>query len=189
MKITARKNIEKISLPLPIYHAIHLADTVNKDGDNFIIIVGIDEKLISQLKILSMDSSDMELQKNTSDFKRFGLGKYEDWYKKNRTPFVLVHRDTNALAALVWFGPEPLRLREGNWHTVAWRSYPSFRGKGMTGDFTKFVFDFYIKQVSKVKISAIIKKGNSGSIRLAKSLGFKELLETPGKETLIMVKE
>jgi len=188
MEIISSFGSKNLLFPLPIYETIKIGEAVGKDGENFYIFVGLDKKIASQLKQLSLDESDLDLQKNTSDKKRFGLGSYEDWYKKNRTPFALIHKDTNALATLVWFGPEPLALKEGDWHTAAWRSYPSFRGKGLMKDFTKFAMDIYVKNVPNIKLWISVKKGNTGSIGLAQALGFQKLQETSTDASLSMVK-
>ena len=84
----------------------------------------------------------------------------------------MIHNSTNSLAALVWFGPELLKKESGNWHTVAWRSYPSFRGRGLMKEFTKFAMDIYTKNVPDMKFWISVKKDNLGSIRLGKFLGF-----------------
>src|SRR3989339_556524 len=102
MIINQKENIVLPSLPLLMYTNINIADATSKEGDNFSVFVGLDKEKVIQLKALSLDESDIEIQKNTSDRKRFGLGKYEDWYKKNRTPFVLVQKNTNKLAARIW---------------------------------------------------------------------------------------
>jgi len=187
MEIISSFGSKNLLFPLPIYETIKIGEAVSKDRENFYIFVGLDEKMVAQLKTLSLDESDTELQKNTGDKKRFGLGSYEDWYKKNRTPFALVHKDTNALAALVWFGPEPLALKEGNWHTAAWRSYPSFRGKGLMKDFAKFTMDAYVKSVPNIKFWIKVKKDNNGSIGLAQTLGFQKLQETSSDASMLMV--
>src|SRR3989344_5796473 len=106
MEIIPLENIKIPSLPLPVYENIKIADCTSKDGEEFSIFVGLDKNLIEQLKKYSLDENDTELQKNTGDMKRFGLGSYEDWYKKERTPFALVQKNTNTLAALIWFGPK-----------------------------------------------------------------------------------
>lgn len=188
MQINTKKDIEKFSLPLPIYKNIYIADAISKNGDNFSIFVGLNEEMVSQLKKLSLDVNDEEIQKNTSDRKRFGEGSYENWYKKNRTPFVLIHKDTNALAALIWFGPEPLNGIKGNFHTSAWRSYPSFRGKGLMKDFGKFAMEIYASKIPDVKFTAVIKKENAGSIGFAEALGFTESKEASNENSIIMIK-
>ncbi len=177
MEIIPKNNSEILELPLPIFKTIHIADAVSRDGEKFYIVAGLDKEIISQLKTLSLDSSDTELQKNTSDMRRFGIGAYQDWYNKNRTPFALLQTNTNMLAALVWLGPDPLVGEVGNWHTIAWRSYPLFRGKGLMKNFTKFAIGLYLNQTPNAKIWAIIKSGNEGSAGFATSLGFKKLKE------------
>lgn len=188
MQIIPKKDLEKFSLPLPIYKTIHIADATGKDGDEFSILVGLNKDFISQLKNYSLDLKDIEIQNNTSDRKRFGLGSYEDWYKKNRTPFALIHKNTNKLAALIWFGPEALVEKEGNWHTAAWRSYPLFRGKGLMKEFGKFVMKIYTENMPNVKFWITVKKENAGSIGFAQMLGFEELPEESDSNSCIMVK-
>ena len=179
MKIIPKNNLAAIKFPLPIYKAVHMADAISRDGEEFKIFVGLDEGLVEQLKKYSADQSDTELQENTSDYKRFVTGAYEDWHKKNRTSFALVHAPTGALAALVRFGPEP--LHEGcKCHTAAWRAYQPFRGKGLVKDFAKFCFEIYRHKFPDFKYFWItVKKANTGSLRLAESLGFQKTEKYP----------
>jgi len=188
MQIISEKNLEKISLPLPIYETMHIADAIGKDGEKFSLLVGLDKNLALQLKTRSLDLNDIELQKNTSDFKRFGVGSYEDWYKKNRTPFALVHNDTGILTTIIWFGPEPLISDENNWHTVAWRSYIPFRGKGLMKDFSNFAMNFYLKYFPNIHLWISLKNGNIGSQELASRLGFQILKEKSDDVSCVMVK-
>ena len=189
MKINLKSNLKLPSFPLSIYNAINIADAIGNDGDHFSVFIGLDKKMVAQLKVLSLDQNDTEIQKNTSDKKRFGEQFYEDWYKKERTPFALVHTNTNTLAALIWFGPEPLVGEIGNWYTVAWRSYPSFRGKGLMKEFTKFAINVYSKNIPNIKFWIIVKKENAGSVGLAKFLGFQELEKLSfGNISSIMIK-
>ncbi len=189
MKIIPQIDLKKLSFPLPIYQAITIGEAISRDGEHFSVFVGLNKEMVAQLKALSLDENDIDLQKNTRDRNRFGKKSYEDWYKKNRTLFALVHKNTNALAALVWLGPEPLPENEGNWHTAAWRSYIPFRGKGLMKDFTKFAMNIYEEKISNVKFWIAVKKENAGSIGLAKILGFQESDETFNKniDRLIIV--
>ncbi len=187
MKITPAPNLT-FPLPLPIYNSIPVGEAVSRDGEHFSIFIGLDEKMVEKLKALSSDESDTELQENTSDQKRFALGSYADWYEKSRTPFALIHTETSSLAALVWLGPKPLEKMPGDWHTVGWRSYPDFRGKGLMKTFAQFAMDVYQKNVPGIKIWIVTKKGNTGSAKLATSLGFQVLEEASDKKSLIMVK-
>lgn len=185
MKIIFKNNLENFSLPLPIYKTLHIADAVSKDGEEFFILAGLDGKLVAQLKKFSLDENDIELQKNTGDKNRFGIGSYEDWYKKDRIPFALVHKDTVALAALVWFGPKPLGAKsikfgkekayevQKKWHTIVFRSYIPFRGKGMMKDFAKFAIDVYKKQFTNIMLWAGMDDRNNAVIKLSSYLGFK----------------
>ena len=186
MEIIIKENIEPLKFPLPIYNSIYIGNAVARDGEKFSIFVGLDEKAIARLKTLSLDKNDAELQRNTSDFQRFGLGLYEDWYKKERTLFALVHNKTGALAAIVWFGPKPLH-KGCKCHTVGWRSYNPFRGKGLTKDFVNFAMSIYKKNLPDVKLWARIKKENTGSLGLAQNLGFQISEEFSDDVSLVLI--
>ncbi len=117
---------------------------------------------------------------------RFGIGSYDDWYKKNRTIFTLIHKQTDALAALIWLGPKPLGKKfprtgkeekyeaADDWHTVSWRSYPGFRGRGMMKNFTKFVMDTYREKFPKMKLWFITEDVNKAMQKLGSELGFEK---------------
>jgi hypothetical protein len=193
MKIIPKTGLELINFPLPIYNMTAVAEAFDENGNDFSIFVGLDENMIAQLKSFSLDKSDLEIQNNTSDLKRFGEGSYEEWYKKERTPFILVHTATNALAALVWFGPKPLgrksvkhlskdelkedetKLKHDNWHTISYRTYPSFRGKGLMKKFADFSIGMYMKSFPNIKLWAGINTENVASKKLIEGLGFKTL--------------
>lgn len=208
MKITLTSKLKSASFPLPIYKSRKIAEAVSKSGEIFSILAGLDKKLVLQLKNLSLDKKDKELQKNTGDRKRFGEGSYAEWYKKNRVPFALVHTVTNTLAALVWFGPKSLGqksirffknqklekkavfARADDWHTIAFRSYPPFRGKGLTKEFVAFCTYVYMKKFSNIKIWAGIDTYNAASEKLSLGLGFKTLERLSDRKAhwLVMVK-
>src|SRR3989338_2951915 len=177
-----------VSIPLKLYNSVHIADATSRDGEGFYIFLGLNKEMVTQLKEYSLDKSDTDRQNNTSDRKRFGEGKYEDWYRKERTPFALVHKETNKLAALVWFGPKPLLSDGNNLQATAWRAYPLFRGKGIMKNFTAFAMDFYREKISGVKFWAVLKKENTGSAGLASSLGFQILPEKSDDASIVMIK-
>lgn len=190
MKIISLKNLPDFALPLPIYHSVRLADAIGKDGEEFGVFVGLNEKCVEQLKKFSLNKDDVELQNNTGDKERFGEGLYEDWYAKNRTPFCLIHKRTDALAALVWLGPKPLFTNDNNnWQVISWRSYPPFRRKGIMKNFTQFAMDVYKKSVPDAKIWTTIKRNNFGSAQLAVNLDFEILDEVSDDLSLVMVKK
>jgi len=188
MNIISKSVIKPLLFPLPIYTAIQIAEVTSKDGENFYLFVGLDLEMIAEIKTLSLDKSDIELHKYANDFKRFGVGSYEEWYKKNRTPFTLIHKETKKIAALIWLGPMVLEKQQGNWHGVAWRSYKPFRGKGLMRGFCNFVIDIYGKNISDMKLWGKFKKENTPSVGLATGLGFQILEEASNEEYLIMVK-
>lgn len=186
MKIINKKDFQNFSLPIPIFKTIHIADAIGKDGEEFDVFIGLDEEHVAELQRLSLDESDVELQRNTGDRNRFGLGSYEEWYGKNRTPFCLVHKRTNALATLIWFGPKDLGQKsikfgkendkqgkkENVWHTISCRSYAVFRGTGLMTNFTKFAIEVYKEKFPNVMFWSGVDVRNEGIVKLLTNLGF-----------------
>jgi len=179
--------------PLLIYESRTLKTITSKDGEVFTIILGLSKVLIEQLKAYSLDVSDTDLQANTSDRQRFGEGSYEEWYGKDRTPYALVDH-AGKLAALAWFGPKPLgrkslrylsaeeRAQElqqqtGEWHTIVYRSYNPYRGRGLMTPFMRYVIADYKKRYPHARLWAGISTKNEASIGLAKRFGFIESVE------------
>jgi hypothetical protein len=193
MKIISKKNLPNFLLPLSIYNSIYIADAFSKEGEEFDLLIGLERKYVEQLQQFSLNENDVDLQKNTGDKKRFGEGSYEDWYKKNRTPICLIHKSSDTLAALIWFGPESLFPGdEKNWHTAGWRSYKPFRGKGIMKNFIDFATDIYMQNVKNteqnINLWVAIKRGNTASSGLASALGFQVLEEASDEVSLIMIK-
>ncbi len=198
-----------------MYKSVKIGEITIMNGDlpageagKFSVFAGLDKKLVSKLKALSLDKKDKELQKNTGDYKRFGVGSYSTWYKKNRVPFALVHQSSGALAGIVWFGPKSLGTKsikyiakeepakkcetewENVWHTIAFRSYPPFRGIGLAKKFVNIALGAYLKKFPHAKIWNGIYTKNIASKKLSESLGFKTLEKLSDREAnwLVMVK-
>lgn len=180
---------EPFSLPLPLYGTIKLGTLTSREGEEFSIWVGADKDVVSELKEKSLDESDVEIQNNTSDRARFGAGSYEEWYSKDRKPFVLMHDVSKQLAAFAWFGPKPLgrksikylseedrakesEQKEDVWHTLVYRSYLPFRGKGLMTDFVRFATDIYREHYPQAKFWVGMSADNVGSTALASKLGY-----------------
>ncbi len=176
-------------VPLPaIYERAKIGSIQSKNGESFDIVIGLDTALVDQLIAYSVDASDVDLQNNTSDRKRFGEGSYEEWFNKERTPYALVSND-GTLAALAWFGPKPIgrkslrylseaELREeysqakGDAHTIVYRSYNPFRGQGLMSGFMRFAIDDYRARHPGAKLWAGVSTHNQASVALATKLGF-----------------
>ncbi len=199
---------QELRLPIPLYAMFHIADAISSDKANFFVVAGLDENLVAQLKKYSLDDADTDLQENTSDKKRFGEGSYEEWYAKKRIPFALVNAKTGTLAALAWFGPKPLGERSmkhlseeereeakkkdaGDWHTISFRCYGPYRGKGLMTAFTRFAMERYEKAFPKARLWTVANAHNKASSALAEKLGFKPLEEKsqPDGHFLVMVKQ
>jgi hypothetical protein len=178
-----------LAVPVPLYEAV-LIGTAEQRGELFDIYLGLDRNMAEQVKKFSLDTTDTDLQENTSDYKRFGTGSYEEWYGKSRVPFALVHHVSGALAALIWFGPKPYarkslkhlseaELKEentvqgGDYHTVVYRAYLPFRGAGLMKGFANTVTDVYLKYFPKAILWAGINRKNPASVALAEKLGYK----------------
>jgi len=191
MQIHQREIPSSLSLPLPLYETIPLADVESRDGSVFTLSVGLSEVEVDQLRALSLDETDEAIQTLTSDRKRFGEGSYESWYAKGRVPFVLTEQSSGALAALVWLGREiPHGASEDiDWHTIAYRAYPPFRGAGIMKGFSQFVLDIYAKQYPKAKIWAGINAKNEASAGLALALGFEKSDELSNSAQSVMIQK
>lgn len=185
------QEMDVLQLPPPIYSATDIGRLKAKDGTLFSIFVGLNKKMVAQLKEKSLDQSDVSIQSYTSDRKRFGERPYEEWYGKERTPFALIEDKTNALAAIAWFGPKPLgrkslrylsereimeeaQQKKGLWHTIVYRSYPPFRGKGFMTVFLQKIIECYLQEYPNIKLWAGINGDNLASIALASKLGFEK---------------
>lgn len=173
MEIIERPEAATLSLPLPAYVSVPIATARANDGEEFEIVAGLEKRYAEEIKRHALDENDEELKKNTHDSKRFGDGSYEEWYAKDRTPFGLIHKKTGALAAIVYLGPKPLRQEPGEWHTIGYRSYKPFRGKGLMKDFSKFAMKIYSANHPGANYWVRINPENKASIALASSLGFR----------------
>lgn len=167
---------------------INIGTLTSRDGDEFSICIGADKETVEKLKAKSLDTSDIELQ-TTSDRVRFGEGSYEEWYSKDRTPFALLS-SSGELAAFVWFGPKPLGrpslkylspeerakeldVKEDVWHTLVYRSYAPYRGKGLMTDFARFATEIYKEHFPHAKFWVGMSADNAASAALATKLGYK----------------
>lgn len=191
LEIKETQEVGKLSLPLPIYTSVQLATAKSADGGEFDIVAGLGKSSADEVRRHALDENDTELQKNTGDRKRFGENSYENWYMKDRTPFGLIHKKTGALTAFIWFGPEPLGQESREWHTIGYRSYNPFRGKGLMKDFSKFAMKIYSASRPGVRYWVALNPDNKASIALASSLGFTISEENLNRETgsLVMTKE
>jgi len=202
--ITKKKDADSLPFPPPVYVSGEIAEA-EKDGTRFTVVLGLDKALVRELKDRSLDESDEAIQALTSDRKRFGEGSYEEWYAKDRVPFALVSEKDKKLAALIWFGPKKLgekSLKHAppetdahseesggvDWHTLAYCSYPPFRGTGIMKDFVNFTIGVYLSHHIGARLWAIIDRHNPASMRLAEKLNFTALDERSDESHVVMVR-
>lgn len=159
----------------PLYSATPIGSVSTKRGDVLQITRGLDRPRVKQLIAYSLDESDRELAV-TSDRTRFTSDSYESWYAHGRTPYGAIDGN-GTLAGVVWLGPKPLTYEgapAGEWHTVAYRSYGTYRGAGFMKPFCQTVFTDYLTVHQNATLYAKISCGNEASMHLARSLGFVE---------------
>jgi hypothetical protein len=184
---------EELRLPLPLFTSIELGTLEGKDGTNFSIVAGLDEAAVSELKQKSLDTSDVDLQNNTADYKRFGTGKYEDWFAKIRTPFAALDANKQ-LAAIIWFGAdEPPALTNGyefpkkHWDTIAFRSYAPYRGAGIMSPMSRFVVDMHAKAAPDRTLWLETNLDNEAGKHLFHKLGFADAGNSVRNGRLVMI--
>jgi RimJ/RimL family protein N-acetyltransferase len=166
-------------------------ETVHIRGGIYRIHKGLSRDMVDTLRAYSLDIHDTELRKATSDYERFGLGSYEEWYAKGRIAYALIDDATDTLAALVWFGPKTLGRpslkhltpeeqatehahTQGDWHTVSYRAYGSFRGKGLMRTFVTYAMENYLHNNQGIRLWLSIDTENEASKIFAQKIGFLE---------------
>ncbi len=192
MEISSYSQTDSLSFPLPLYHSVRIGEAAAKDGSRFFLYAGLTKERVAELKRLSFNETDAELQHYTSDRARFGTGSYEEWYAKGRTPFALVAAETDELAALVLLGQKLIDSRpDKNYHTISYRCYPHFRGRGLMKKFAVYAIEVYTKRMPEIKLWARILTENAASQGLAKHLGFAidEALSDRKNHQLIMIRQ
>ncbi|PIR46799.1 MAG: hypothetical protein COV07_02350 [Candidatus Vogelbacteria bacterium CG10_big_fil_rev_8_21_14_0_10_45_14] len=190
LEITPETGSEEFAFSLPIYRAEKLARAKASDGATFSIYAGLHRNFVEQLRAYSLEDSDTELAVSTRDRTRFGLGSYESWYGKGRTPFALVADEGDVLAAIAWFGPKSYPLRhdghvEGKEYTASFRAYKPYRGMHLMEDFSKYALSHFDRCFPEVFLWL---ETNSGKgTRLFQKLGFEEVgeLSPLGKTVMI----
>ncbi len=186
-------------VPVPLYEAVRVGHITSRTGEEFDLVIGLDRTMVESLKKNSLDLEDTDLQANTSDFKRFGEGSYEEWYKKSRVPFALIAKNGD-LAALIWLGPESLGTKsikygaekktnapQGDWHTIAFRAYNPYRGQGLMKNFALKAIEIYKHYFPTARIWAGINAKNAASIALSEKLGLHKEESVSDADWLAMV--
>lgn len=159
-----------------LYERALIGTLVMPDGAHLSIYLGADEGAARQLKEHAL-GSDEELVQNTKDRARFGEGSYESWYAKGRCPFSLVD-DGGNLAAFIWFGAENPPPECGQdiesdvWDTIAFRSYPPYRGRGIMTPLARFIIETHERLVPGRRLWLTAKTDNLPALGLYGKLGF-----------------
>lgn len=169
------------SLPLPRYTPILLRTEIIGEHGVCETTIGLTKEMAEKLILLSNDRTDIGLS-YTDDQTRFASqATYEAWFDKGRLPVILVQKSTKMLMAMLWFGEKipPSPIGDGGpnitFVTIAYRSYPPFRGTGFMTTWTSSVLEQFIQANPHCMLWAEIEKTNGGSLHLAKKLGFVEI--------------
>jgi len=150
------------------------------EGEVFHLFCGLDTNTIRIFTEKSCDTADTELQNNTSDYVRFCEHTYDEWYAKERYPFVLMS-EGKELAGIVWLGPKEPPAVEGflsaekEWDTFAIRTYMPFRGKRLARPFASTALEIYrtLKPGRTIWLEA--DSENTSARALYTKLDFKEI--------------
>ncbi len=171
-------------LPLPLYGTHMCAEMTLEQFGECDVYVGLDRGMVDQLILRTEDTSDEALAR-TSDHTRFSdHHMYETWYAKNRSPFALIHRESGDLMALVWTGQKiPNESRTDLTHTLAYRSYPPYRGGGFMTSFASYILKEYRAQNPNHHFWVCIATENLASQKLAEKLGFTIVHDIPHADT------
>lgn len=174
-----------------LFSVFPLGVTYTRDGTALGVHRGLSKAHVEQLCAYSLNEHDQEL-KITSDRTRFEtLESYTTWFLQGRTIYGAV--DTHeVLAGIVWCGPKSLPVdiplaQDYEWHTVAYRSYGSYRGSGFMKDFCKQALDDYRTHHQGIRMFVKISCGNEASIGLARSLGFSPLTEASSGTSVVLI--
>ncbi len=161
-------------LPLICYEAYPIAHTTVGEFGECDIVVGLDTSMVDQLIEKSQDITDIALDLTEDRIRFQNADAYEKWFQKKRTPFALVHTGTNELMALAWVGPKQFPREEtlDVWDTLAFRSYPPYRGSGFMTSFGRYVVQKYLEQNPTRRLWVSIDTENVASQALAGKLGF-----------------
>lgn len=180
--------------PPPIFSSTFVAWLACPGLDRLSVQYGLDTHAVSKLRDKSLNRDDVELANNTSDKRRFGDGSYERWYAKSRYPFVLTDQD-HELAGLIWFGPEPVpngvQLDQGalvqEWDTIAFRSYPPYRGKGIMTAFSLMLLKLHKTMRPGRGLWLETRPHNKAGIALYRKLGFSAVGEDAQKNIVMVL--
>lgn len=181
-------------VPPALYDTVHIGELSLEKWGVCDIFMGLSKEMVEKLVSRTLDTTDEALTL-TLDAKRFASSElYESWYAKSRTAFVLIHRETGGIMALVWIGeklPEEDHRTGLNatapWSTLAYRSYPPYRGTGFMTMFTKYVLGEYKTRHPNHHFWAQIDSQNEASLHFAKKLGFIEKDTVPDAEGKIFM--
>jgi GNAT superfamily N-acetyltransferase len=184
-----------MQLPLALYSSEQVATVTGKAGVLYSVVLGLDQSLARELKEKSLDTSDAELQRNTSDYTRFGTGSYEKWYAKGRVPFAALDSDGH-LAAVIWFGPDDFPQMQGvrlpapgKWDTIAFRSYAPHRGTGIMSPFSAVVVEMHDRLAPDRILWLETNTDNEPGKALYRKLGFSDAGLRKENGRLLMIRK
>lgn len=140
------------------------------------VMRGIENGEISDL--VSYTGRDKKISICTHDDGRFKNRRtFTAWQKRGKIIYTLVNR-TGKLLGLIWFARKKYRSFH---YTIAVRTYPPIRGKGLSYKFMKSVTDDFFKNHKNTGIWLSMQKGNIPAEKLYKKFGFKIIEDRKGE--------
>jgi|SRR3989344_771648 len=170
----------------PVISTIHSED----NSSSFLVKKGITDRQINQLIQYALD--DPELEKFTSDPKRFNSRESFDEFSKHIMTYYTLTDEADNLLGVIWFDDFP--LEEGSEYGISYaiRVYGRARGKGAAVPFSRAAFDDFKKSPEYLghlnrKIWLAVSPENIPAKKVYQKLGFKDLKMNDQGNKLLMI--
>ncbi len=157
-----------------------------KIGQDIFVQQGILDCQIDQL--IEYSHSDLDVQKFTSDLKRFASRKtFFEWQRQGRIIYTLIDDHQNLLG-IIWFGHKdpPISIKAN--FTFAIRIYGPARGQGLSQEFMKIAFADLQKNQKESHITSFWLEtsiDNFAAIHTYEKFGFKKVDQIDNKIIMI----
>jgi ribosomal protein S18 acetylase RimI-like enzyme len=147
------------------------------------VLKGISNKEIFQL--LTYTRKDKLIRSQTHDFDRFKSKKtFWTWEKRGKSIYSLINKN-GKLLGIIWFSKKMFKKYR---FTLAIRTYPPIRGKGIALKFLRIVYENFKNNHRHSGLWLKTTGNNLPDINLYKSFGFRKASKTKN-ETLMVFKK